>query len=239
MMGLWLPFAGFVFLLGALLLFRSSRKSMRARPSSSTSYARMDALFTPEEQQFLRLLEKAVDPGHRVFGKVRLADLVKPVPGLSGHERQTALNRLYSRRADFVVCEASNLRACYVVQLDDQVGAPTNRQERDPFVDTALTQADLPVFHFSARQVSEVEDLRRMLGRDPVQDPIREGSELIPTALSRVCSSCGAKMQRRRATRGPMAGREFWGCSGYPECRAVELLSQRGESSPSLEDKKG
>lgn len=32
------------------------------------------------------------------------------------------------------------------------------------------------------------------------------------------CPNCGKPMTRRKAATGKHAGKEFWGCSGYPEC---------------------
>jgi len=44
-----------------------------------------------------------------------------------------------------------------------------------------------------------------------------------PTAVvMRFCPRCGRELVPRRAHRGPQAGAEFWGCSGYPECRHTE-----------------
>ncbi|NLC82298.1 MAG: four helix bundle protein [Lentisphaerae bacterium] len=36
-----------------------------------------------------------------------------------------------------------------------------------------------------------------------------------------VCPECGKPMARRTAKSGKNAGREFWGCTGYPECKGV------------------
>ena len=44
-------------------------------------------------------------------------------------------------------------------------------------------------------------------------DPVKPGS---PT-----CPSCGKPMALRLAKRGANAGQEFWGCTGYPSCRAT------------------
>lgn len=38
---------------------------------------------------------------------------------------------------------------------------------------------------------------------------------------SQTCPKCGAKMVLRRAKSGANAGREFWGCSAFPNCRKV------------------
>lgn len=40
-------------------------------------------------------------------------------------------------------------------------------------------------------------------------------------ATAKVCPKCGKTMVLRRATRGPRAGEQFWGCSGFPNCRTA------------------
>ncbi|WP_027950982.1 restriction endonuclease [Haliea salexigens] len=36
------------------------------------------------------------------------------------------------------------------------------------------------------------------------------------------CPRCGSALVRRRARRGKMAGKEFWGCSSFPKCRHTQ-----------------
>ena len=38
------------------------------------------------------------------------------------------------------------------------------------------------------------------------------------------CPKCGKLMIRRRARRGDKAGKDFWGCSGYPKCRSTRAI---------------
>ena len=40
------------------------------------------------------------------------------------------------------------------------------------------------------------------------------------------CSACGKPMTRRKAKTGPNAGKPFWGCTGYPACKAVQEIEQ-------------
>lgn len=40
-----------------------------------------------------------------------------------------------------------------------------------------------------------------------------------------VCPTCNKPMVRRRAYQGPNAGNDFWGCSGYPDCRGTRSLN--------------
>ncbi len=41
-----------------------------------------------------------------------------------------------------------------------------------------------------------------------------------------VCPQCGKVMRLRAARRGPNVGKQFWGCSGYPECRFTKDYSE-------------
>jgi len=36
-----------------------------------------------------------------------------------------------------------------------------------------------------------------------------------------LCPKCGAKMVKRKATKGSYAGKAFWGCSNYPNCNGI------------------
>ncbi len=38
------------------------------------------------------------------------------------------------------------------------------------------------------------------------------------------CPQCGKPMAVRTARKGPNAGKQFWGCSGYPDCNATQPM---------------
>ena len=38
------------------------------------------------------------------------------------------------------------------------------------------------------------------------------------------CRQCGKPMTLRTAKQGPRAGSQFWGCSGYPECKTTQSI---------------
>ncbi len=44
------------------------------------------------------------------------------------------------------------------------------------------------------------------------------------TEKAPACSACGKVMVLRTARKGPRTGSQFWGCSGYPECKGVRML---------------
>jgi restriction system protein len=37
--------------------------------------------------------------------------------------------------------------------------------------------------------------------------------------IRKFCPKCESEMLPRKATKGPGAGKQFWGCSAYPKCR--------------------
>jgi four helix bundle suffix protein len=39
-----------------------------------------------------------------------------------------------------------------------------------------------------------------------------------------VCPACGKPMAIRKAKTGPNAGKKFWGCTGYPVCKAIQEI---------------
>ncbi|MFC1536761.1 topoisomerase DNA-binding C4 zinc finger domain-containing protein [Pseudomonadota bacterium] len=48
----------------------------------------------------------------------------------------------------------------------------------------------------------------------------------VPKPLLMVCPECGRKMVRRSAKRGVGASSQFWGCTGFPECRVILPIRQ-------------
>lgn len=58
--------------------------------------------------------------------------------------------------------------------------------------------------------------------------PSRGAAEVVPLRAEAgqaiVCPVCAKPMVRRTAKRGAHAGREFWGCASYPDCRGTRPI---------------
>lgn len=98
---------------------------------------------------------------YRVFGKVRLADIIK-VSGVSGKARQAAFNRIQAKHLDFVLCAADDLRIRFAVELDDR--SHSARRSRDRFVDQAMDAAGVLLHRFPAKQAYTIQAVRERLG---------------------------------------------------------------------------
>jgi restriction system protein len=103
----------------------------------------------------------------------------------------------------------ANAAICLIHQanylLDQQIGA--------------LKQAFIEDGGYS-EQLASARLAHRQSRRDQ-SDPAdqRDRSDAIPN-----CPQCGKLMALRTARSGPNAGRQFWGCTGYPECKgAIDL----------------
>ena len=144
-----------VFIIFAVLKLSHKKEELAFQPR--------EVLFSPAERSFLGVLEQSLDSGYRVFGKVRLGDIVKPAKGLSNSMRTTAQNKINQKHVDFVICKSSDLAVVMVVELDDKSHERDDRTGRDQFVDRALTDARIPIIHFSAQKGYVLTEVRAKL----------------------------------------------------------------------------
>ncbi|MCC6487598.1 MAG: four helix bundle protein [Candidatus Hydrogenedentes bacterium] len=73
---------------------------------------------------------------------------------------------------------------------------------------------------------SEQLAVRRIAERERQRDRTDQTDRTDRTAKSEApdCPKCGRAMALRMARKGPKAGRQFWGCSGYPQCMGTREL---------------
>lgn len=222
--------------------------AMKAKQPSNVegiAFESRETLFTPAERSFFGVLEQSLDSRYRVFGKVRLGDIVKPSKGLSNSKRTSALNRINQKHVDFVLCSASDLAVIGVVELDDQSHGRDDRVVRDEFVDHALAGAKISVARFSAKKGYAIQEVRAKLVEvfklsvdsselqinaevkysvQPVSLTTADESKIQNEETAPICSKCGANMVKRQAKTGPHTGELFWACSAYPKCRQVVAI---------------
>ncbi|WP_027858247.1 DUF2726 domain-containing protein [Marinobacterium jannaschii] len=141
--------------------------------SSSLGYRPKGALFTPAERSFLGVLDQVVDNRYRVFGKVRVADLIEPQPSRNRSQWQRAFNAISSKHFDFVICKAGDLTPVCVIELDDKSHNAKKRQQRDQFLGSVCKDAELPLIRFSAKQGYQLNEVKARLAESLVhRNPI-------------------------------------------------------------------
>ena len=80
------------------------------------------------------MLEQAVGKDIRVFGKVRVADVLSPVGAQGKSNWQSSFNKISGKHFDFVLCAAGDLSVLCAVELNDQSQRQKSRQARDDFL---------------------------------------------------------------------------------------------------------
>jgi hypothetical protein len=206
-------------------------KARTKREPVDYPYQKADSLFSPAERSFLGVLDGAIGDRCRVLGKVRLADVISPIRGLSKSDWQKAFNRIGSKHVDFVLCKKDDLSLVCAIELDDSSHKKGERKTRDDFFEKALNASSVPFIRFAARTSYNIQEVRTKIaeatGLD-VQTSFNEpssvqtsGSELAQGDVPRTCPKCASSMLLRKAASGKYAGKRFWGCSRYPECKTL------------------
>jgi hypothetical protein len=112
-------------------------------------YQRIDSIFTPAERYFLNTLDQATPDHLRVFGKVRIADVLRVTT--SNRKRfWRYFTQISSKHLDYVLVDRKNMRIVCAIELDDRSHDRKDRRGRDAFVDEACATAGLPLIRVPA-----------------------------------------------------------------------------------------
>lgn len=158
----WIFILVILVVVAAVFLAVAGKRS-RSGSKIGFPYVPAKALFSSAERLFLDLLDQVVGPEHRVFGKVRVADLASVKPGLAPSARQGALNRVAAKHVDFVVCRASDLTVVCAVELNDSSHASRRAQARDELLGNVCKAIGLPLFQVPAKRAYSVSELQAQL----------------------------------------------------------------------------
>ena len=173
----WILIATVLFVALAVL---AALKNRQGGPGTGGfPYRPAKALFSPAERSFLGVLDQATGPEHRVFGKVRVADIAALNAGLSNSARQGALNRVAEKHFDFVVCRANDLAVLCAVELNDASHSGQRAQARDEFLAKVCQAIGLPLLTVPARQSYLPHELRAQFSAalSPTPSPEQVGAD--------------------------------------------------------------
>lgn len=143
-----------------MVLAALKRKQRGGAGSIAFPYLPAKALFSPAERSFLGVLDQAVGSHHRVFGKVRVADLASVKPGLGNSARQGALNRVASKHFDFVVCRASDLSVVCAIELNDKSHSNQRVKTRDELLAKVCEAIGLPLLAVQVQQAYSMQEVQ-------------------------------------------------------------------------------
>lgn len=140
---------------------------------------RRGRFLTPNEKRFLAVLDEAVGGGYRVFAQVRLAELVDVELSATSAKRRAAMNKVFGKSIDFVICDSASLEPVAAIELDDRTHALPHRRERDIFVDAVFSEIGIPLLRARARRAYTVAALQTLLREAGVAKTARSGLRTI------------------------------------------------------------
>lgn len=146
-----------------IIIFIIASVLIKSLPGKEYSYQRRKTLFSAAERSFLGLLDQAVSEKYRVFGKVRVADILTPANGLSGTKRQAAFNRISQKHFDYVLCSKDKLEVIAVIELDDKSHNTKKTITRDAILEKACKSAELKLIRFKAKATYPVQAVREQI----------------------------------------------------------------------------
>ena len=179
-------------------------------------YRRRDALFTEAERKFLLVLESVLRDQYRVFGKVRVADVIEPGARQNTGEWQSAFNRIKAKHFDYIICNQRDLSIVAAVELDDSSHTQHRRRDRDDLLNKACAAAELPLIRFPANPNYDIASIRTRL-----MDALGSEESSRMSEADKLCPNCGHALERITGQDGALAGRAFWRCTHFQTCRTI------------------
>lgn len=119
-------------------------------------------LLSKSEFEFYKVLLSALEGENLiVFSKVRLGDLVKVAADSDGWAY--GHNEINRKHIDFVICDGTNSKVLFAIELDDNSHEKEYRQKGDQIKDKALTQAGIALFRQKVTTKYDVESISKLI----------------------------------------------------------------------------
>lgn len=195
--------------------------------NSKATFAIKPSLYSDPQQNFYKTLAAALNNEFTLLTHVNAADVLT-VSASNTLATQVALNHLTSKQFAFVVCDNAQLKALCVVDWVNKIDAQLK---------SACESAQLPLVSVNHQEDCNSQFLRskilnalaiKMTPEDASNQAVlniadakainnikANGIELV------LCPACSAVMLKRKAKNGESAGKLFWLCSTYPQCRGM------------------
>ena len=215
-----------VFGIVAAALFLKSRDT---QSPGNHEYARKPEFLSPAERSFFGVLQSAVGDNGIVLAKVRIADVIAPSKTADKAKWQRSFNRISAKHFDFLVCTADSVDPVVAVELDDKSHQSKSARARDQAKDDAAYSAGLPLMRIAADRAYSTNQVRAELREFGMsfgdhQSPPFNSDVVEATASNNSppkCPKCQSDLVLRKGAKGKFAGKKFWGCSQFPNCRTL------------------
>lgn len=215
------------------------QKVQEAEPVKVLHYLVRDEFLSPAERSFYGVVQNMIGSRLVVLTKVNLNDIFyvsRPNENLGDRAR------IAQKHVDFLVCNPSEMKPLFGIELDDSSHQAPDRKSRDEFVDQVFSTAGLPLLHFTAKHAytkseigEKITPFVRSFFLPPAQNVTIQTTPSNPNPATAepakaiadppICPKCKIPMVLRVANQGENKGKQFWGCRNFPKCREVKALN--------------
>jgi hypothetical protein len=146
------------------------RRFPRPKRPAASPYTLHVSVFSPAEAAFLHVLDRAVGQRYRIFGKIRVADVIAVRKDLDPRSYSIAFSRIGAKHFDFVLCSRWDFSIVGVIELNDSSHLRQNRAQRDAFLIDICNAIGLPILIVRARRQYSAFRLRSVIAHAFTRD---------------------------------------------------------------------
>lgn len=206
-----------VLIIGCVLwILKKGKGSIEFDDSAKLPYRVKDNILTDTERSFYLALKLYIGDTAAICPKVGLKDFLFIGKGV-GKDYLKYFGKIAQKHIDFLLCDPNTMKPLYGIELDDLSHTNKKTHERDLFIEKVYNDAGFKLIRIPSKSgytQTEIETaVREVLTRTQVVPAIQNDNML--------CPKCNVPMVLRKASRGQNAGKEFYGCTNYPNCKEI------------------
>ncbi|MCL2860287.1 MAG: DUF2726 domain-containing protein [Oscillospiraceae bacterium] len=127
----------------------------------TSAYKSKTYLFTQTELMFYKQLVKVTDKLNLViFPKIRIADIVN-IDNKSKYIEY--FNKVKSKHVDFLICDKSNCKIRFCIELDDYTHNREKQIQNDNFKNTLFNEIGIKLLRIKVSNFYNVEELQKQI----------------------------------------------------------------------------
>ena len=183
-------------------------------------YKVANSLLTDAELRFYNVLKLCVGDKAVICPKVGLKDIFFIGKGYD-KDYMKHFNKIAKKHVDFLLCEPYSMKPLCGVELDDISHTSKKVKDRDLFVEKVYKDANLELIRFSSRSEYVCSEIESTLSTILNRANEKQDNNVV------LCPKCSIPMVLRKASKGPNAGNEFYGCPNYPKCKEIVNIEEK------------
>ena len=197
-------------------LLKKDKEDTKVSVNEKLPYKVKDDFLTDTERSFYHSLELYVGDKAVICPKVGLKDFFFVGKGV-GKDYMKYFGKIAQKHVDYLLCDPGTMKPLCGIELDDISHTNKKIYERDLFVEKVYKDANFELIRLSSKHTyKEIE-----IALTGVFDKPREILVVQNNNETVLCPKCGIPMVLRKANKGQNVGKEFYGCTNYPQCKQV------------------